>query len=164
VALEFLAAELEFLFLDFGEPFADGGVAMAEEHGADLLEGFHVFGAVGAGKGEFESGLFEDMDCGFGELGLAGGGELEDLSGGFLGVGGVVEEIFGGGTVGKALNGVFINGALELLGGKPGGFAVGKFVEPLVDLVEVCFGETGEFGKVEFHGFRVCKGLMVWEL
>ena len=85
-ALEFFTAELEFLFLDFGEAFADGGVAVAEEHGADLLEGFHVFGAMGAGEGEFEGGLFEHMDRGVRELRLAGGGELEDLSGGFLGL------------------------------------------------------------------------------
>ncbi len=75
------------MFLDFGEAFADRGVAMAEEHGADLLKGFHVFSAMGAGEGEFEGRLFEDMDCGFGELGLAGNGELEDLGGCFLGVG-----------------------------------------------------------------------------
>jgi hypothetical protein len=84
VALKFFAAELEFLFLDFGQAFAHGGVAVAEEHGADLLEGFHVFGAMSAGEREFEGGLFQHVDGSFRELGLAGDGELEDLSGGFV--------------------------------------------------------------------------------
>lgn len=89
--LEFFAAEVGFGFLDGGVAFANGGVALAAEDEADAVECVEVGSVVARGEGEFEGGLFEDVDGGFGEcvVGIARAGvELrEELVGSGGGVG-----------------------------------------------------------------------------
>jgi hypothetical protein len=164
---KFLTVEIGFGFLDGNGAFANGGVAMAEEHGGDLLEGLHVFGLFPAGEGELKSGLFEELDRGLGEQGLAGSGAFEDLGGGLLGIGSVVEVVLGRGAGGEALEGGFVDRAVECFGDAVNGFAVAKFVEPDIDLVELVLGEAVELGEVGFHGFILfwrCKWLRVYGL
>jgi hypothetical protein len=60
--VEFAGAEGAFGFLDGGVAFADGGVAGAADDEVDTVEEVEVGGFVGAGEGEFEGGLFEDVE------------------------------------------------------------------------------------------------------
>ena len=58
---EFFAAEVAFGFLDGGVAFADGGAARAADDGVEAGKEVEVGWLVGAGEGEFEGGLFEDV-------------------------------------------------------------------------------------------------------
>ena len=51
--------------------FADGGVGGAADDEVDAVEEVEVGGFVGAGEGEFEGGLFEDVDRGGAEFVVA---------------------------------------------------------------------------------------------
>ena len=67
------------MFADGGEALAGSGVASAADDAADVLEEGEVGGFGGAGDGEVEGDLFEDVQGGLGELMGAVGGELKDL-------------------------------------------------------------------------------------
>jgi hypothetical protein len=72
--------------LDFGEAFADFGVAGFEDDAEDDGD----FALVLTGENEFESALFEEMEGGGREMGLAEGG-LVDGGGDLVGGSGIIE-------------------------------------------------------------------------
>ena len=59
---DFAGAEGAFGFLDGGVAFADGGVAGAADDEVHAVKEVEVGGFVRAGEGEFEGGLFEDVE------------------------------------------------------------------------------------------------------
>ena len=149
--LELLLAEFEFAFLDGGHAFAGGDVAETAEHRADFGEGVHVFVHGGTGKGELEREFFEGADGAGGEVGLAIGGELEDLARGFLRLGFIVEEFGGGGAAHEALESGFVDLLVEFLGGALSGFAVAKGFDEYAELLELTGVEVFEAIDVGLH-------------
>ena len=145
--VEFAGAEVGFLFLDGGVTFADGGVARAADDVVDAVEEVEIGGFVGAGEGEFEGGLFEDVKGGFGESVVGVGGELEDLGGSSGGLGCVFELFDDGDGVGKkteeCAGGNFV---AEFFEDEVAGFVVLFGLDPDGDLGELLGGEDGEGG------------------
>ena len=153
--VEFCGAELVFVFLDFGLTFADGGVFLAADDRGDAVEGVEVGGLFVAGGGELEGGLFEHAEASVCEVGLAGGGEFEDLGGGFRGFGSLCEVIFEGGFGVETLESGFGDFGTVFFFDEVGDFVVGVVVEPGGDLEELVAGELGEAGVWGFLIFEL---------
>jgi len=151
VALELLLAEFEFGFLDGGHAFADGGIPVAAEHGGDFVEGVHVFVHGGTGEGELEREFFKDFDGAGGEVRFAVGGEFEDLQGDFVIFGALVEELGRSSALDEALEGGFVDGDVEFLGGALGGLAVAEVFDEGAELLELAAVEGFEATNIWFH-------------
>ena len=143
---KFGGPELGFVLLDFGGAFADDGVFLAADDGADAVEGVEVGGLSVASGRELEGGLLEDAKGGVGEVGLTGGGKFEDLGGSFRGVGSLSEVMFEGGFAVETLEGGFGDFGAVFFSDEVGDFVVGVVVEPDGDLDELVAGELGEAG------------------
>jgi hypothetical protein len=147
---EFFAAEVAFVFLDFGVALADGGVFGFVDEGPELSEGGEVFGVGVAveSESEVEGLLFEEFEGAGAERGAAGGGVLADLDGGFFGVGEIVEECAGEAAFGVAGDGHERNIEVELSAAELDDFAVGDgVIKPGIEAVELVGGEAGEAGE-----------------
>jgi hypothetical protein len=147
---EVFAAEVGFLFLDFGMAFADGGVAGAADDFVEVVEGAEVVGVAVAvvSEGEVEGLLFEEFEGVGGEGGVAGGGVLAEFGGGLAGeVEGVdLAEKFG--PVAVTYEGHVGDFFLEFGAAKLDDFTAGDSVfEPGNDVFELALGEGEETGE-----------------
>jgi hypothetical protein len=151
-----VVAEFAFFFLNGGEAFANVGVPMAAQDRGNGFEGIHVFIHLAAGEGEFESGAFENVQGGAGEVVLGGGGEWDEFGSGGGRFGCVVEvfEKSEAGTV--AGKGHARDFDAELLAGGGNYFIVGMIVlKPGGDLGTLRVGEWFEAGE-GFHIIADC--------
>ena len=153
--LKFVGTEVGFAFLDFGVAFADGGVFLAANDGGDAVEGVEVGRLFVTSRGELEGGLFEDAEGRVGEVGLAGGGELEDLGCGFCGFGSLGEVIFEGSFGVETLEGGLGDFDAVFFFDEVDDFVVDVVVEPGGDLEELVAGELGKGGVWGFLIFNL---------
>jgi hypothetical protein len=149
---ELLLAKFQFAFLDSGHALAGGGVAEAAKHGVDPAEGVHVVFDDGASECELKGELFKSSKGAGGEIRGAVRGEFEDLAGGLVVLRSVFKEVGRSGAAHEALESVFVDGLVELLGSALGSFAVAERFNHATELLELGAGEILKAIDVGLHG------------